>query len=143
MRLTVLEFRNRFTQAEKVAIELASLDDPAAALSQRAQAAALRAYQADLLVASYVDLSRADTQAGVHALEQFGLLAPGRALQILSTGEAVPDAPPVGGFVLGQQVRVLPPFDESFPGVHAVEGFAPDAVLVAGTAFAPDYLEAV
>lgn len=83
--ITKLAFRSRFTPAEKVGIEIAQLDNPAATMPERANAAALRASQADLAVATYIDLDRADTRAGVLALEQFGLLAKGRALQILDT----------------------------------------------------------
>ena len=81
--ITRLAFRNRFTQAEKVALELAALDDPAATLAQRQQAAAVRVYLSDVAAAAHIDLGRADTRAGVQALEAAGLLAPGRALQVL------------------------------------------------------------
>ena len=84
-RITRLAFRNRFTQAEKVAIEIAQLDVPSAAMAQRAQAAALRSSQADLSVTQYVDLDRAETRGGVQMLEAAGLLAKGRALQILDS----------------------------------------------------------
>lgn len=82
-QITKLAFRNRFTTAEKVALEIAGLDNPAATMPARAQAAALRANQADLAAATFVDLSRPDTRAGVQILEAAGLLAPGRALEIL------------------------------------------------------------
>lgn len=82
-RITKLAFRNRFTMAEKVAMELAAMDDPSAALSQRQQAAALRANLADTAAATFIDLTRADTRAGVQMLEDVGLLAAGRALEIL------------------------------------------------------------
>lgn len=82
-RITRLAFRNRFTQAEKVMLELAALDDPTAPMAQRQQAAAIRVYLADVAASTFVDLARADTRAGVQALEAAGLLAPGRALQIL------------------------------------------------------------
>lgn len=82
-RITRLAFRNRFTQAEKVMMELAALDDPTAPMAQRQQAAAIRVYLADVAASTFVDLARADTRAGVQALEAAGLLAPGRALQIL------------------------------------------------------------
>ena len=82
-RITKLAFRNRFTSAEKVAIEFACLDDPAAPMPQRLQSAALRANQADLAAAAFVDLSRPDTRTGVQMLETAGLLAEGRALEIL------------------------------------------------------------
>jgi len=83
--ITKLAFRNRFTQAEKVAIEIAALDDPEAAMQQRAMSAALRASQEDVAVAQFIDLTRADTRAGVQMLETAGLLAVGRALTILDT----------------------------------------------------------
>lgn len=82
-RITKLAFRNRFTSGEKVAIEFACLDDPAAPMPQRLQSAALRAHQADLAAATFVDLSREDTRAGVQMLEAAGLLTEGRALEIL------------------------------------------------------------
>jgi len=85
VKITKLAFRNRFTQAEKVAIEIAALDDPGAPMQQRAMSAALRASQEDVAVAQFIDLTRADTRAGVQMLETAGLLAAGRALTILDT----------------------------------------------------------
>lgn len=49
----------------------------------RQQAAALRVYLADVNAAAFIDMDRDDTRAGVQALEAAGLLAAGRALQIL------------------------------------------------------------
>jgi hypothetical protein len=83
--ITRLAFRARFTAPEKVALEIASLDNAAAAMPARQQAAALRVYLADVANAAYVDLDRADTRAGVQSLEALGLLAAGRALQILDS----------------------------------------------------------
>ena len=82
-KLTNFGFRGRFTQAEKTAIELASLDDPSAAMAQRAQAADIRVYLADVASATYIDPQRVDTRSGVQALEAAGLIGAGRALQIL------------------------------------------------------------
>jgi hypothetical protein len=82
-RITKLAFRNRFMAAEKVALEIAKLDDPAAPMLNRQRAAALRASLADTQAASFIDLERPDTRAGVQVLESLGLLAAGRALQIL------------------------------------------------------------
>lgn len=82
-RITRLAFRNRFTSAEKVTLELAALDDPTAPMAQRQQAAAIRMHLADVASSSFVDLSLPDTRAGVQQLEAWGLLAAGRALQIL------------------------------------------------------------
>lgn len=81
--ITRLSFRNRFSPAEKVAIEIAALDNPTAPMAQRTQAAALRASQADLSVTTMVDLDRAETRAGVQMLEAAGLLAKGRSAEIL------------------------------------------------------------
>ena len=83
-RITRLAFRNRFTQAEQVALELAALDNPAASTAQRQQAAALRSYLKDLDAATFVDLERPDTVAGVQSLGAAGLLAEGRAAVILT-----------------------------------------------------------
>jgi hypothetical protein len=83
-KITVLALRNRFTTAEKVAIELASLDNPAEPLQQRQLAASLRVMSADLNVATYVDLARPDTIAGIQALETYGIIGSGRASQILT-----------------------------------------------------------
>lgn len=81
--LTGLAFRNRFTRAEKIAIELAALDDPSSPMAQRQASAALRADLKDQESATYIDLDSDDTRAGVQALETAGLLAAGRALEIL------------------------------------------------------------
>ena len=83
-RITKLAFRNRFTQAEKAALEFAALDDPSAATPSRMQSAALRAYLKDVESATFIDLSRPDLIAGVQALEVMSLLAEGRAMAILS-----------------------------------------------------------
>ncbi len=82
--VTRLAFRNRFTPAEKVGLELAALDDPSAPPEQRQQAATLRAFMKDVDAATFIDLSRPDTVAGVQALEAMGLLAEGRATEILN-----------------------------------------------------------
>ena len=82
-RITRLAFRNRFTQAEKVALELAALDDPAATPAHRQQAAAIRVYLSDVNAATFIDLSSDGTRDGVEALEAGGLIGVGRALEIL------------------------------------------------------------
>ena len=82
-RITRLAFRNRFTQSEKVALELAALDDPTAPMAQRQQAAAIRVHLADVAASTFIDLAAQDTRAGVLALKAGGLLTEGRALEIL------------------------------------------------------------
>ena len=84
MRITTLAFRNRFTQGEKVAIEIASMDNPAADMPERVQAATLRAFVKDVEAATFIDLERQDTIAGVQALEAAGLIDEGRAEAILT-----------------------------------------------------------
>ena len=81
--ITRLAFRNRFTQAELVTLEIAGLDDPSAPMAQRQLAASVRVMQRQVGEATYIDLDRADTRAGVQQLEAAGLLAAGRALAIL------------------------------------------------------------
>ena len=84
-KITKLAFRNRFTQAEKTAIEFASNDDTSASTPSRLQAAALRAYLKDIDSATFIDLTRQDLIDGVQALETMTLIAAGRANQILTT----------------------------------------------------------
>ncbi len=81
--LTKLAFRNRFTAAEKVAIEIACLDDPTAPMAQRQQAAMLRSSQADQRDATYINPKLPETRNGVLMLETAGVLGAGRALVIL------------------------------------------------------------
>ena len=83
-KITKLAFRNRFTQAEKTAMEFASIDNPSADTAARLQAAALRAYLKDVDSATFIDLSRQDLIDGIQALETMSLIASGRANQILS-----------------------------------------------------------
>lgn len=85
VKITKLAFRNRFKPEEKVALELASKDDPSLTLDQRKPSAMIRVYLDDVNSASFIDLNRKDTRKGVFILEQFGLIAKGRALQILDT----------------------------------------------------------
>jgi hypothetical protein len=76
--ITKLAFRSRFTPTEKAALE-------AAAAQNNALGYGLRASMADQRDALYIDLKRADTIAGVQALEAATLLQPGRAATILET----------------------------------------------------------
>lgn len=89
-RITRLAFRQRFTSAEQIAIELASIDNPSGTIEQRQQQAALRVYLKNVDAAQYIDLAAADVAAGVQQLEAIGLIAAGRAEQIL--GAAVQEA---------------------------------------------------
>ena len=126
MSLTVLEFRSRFTMAEKVRMEMASLDNPSAPMEQRLQAAGLRVYLADLAaVKDEVDETDPRNVAGVQALEAAGLLdAPGRADIILAPAGA--PSPEAATFTL--------PADMVVPGTSV-------AVVTAGTYSAHDLVE--
>lgn len=92
-KITKLAFRLRFTNEEKIAIEFASLDDPSATQQARILAATLRTYQKDVETATYIDLSRQDTRAGVQSLETYGLIGAGRASIILDTPVAFNELP--------------------------------------------------
>ena len=75
-RITQLAFLVRFHADESVAIDLASQ-------GATVQAATLRNYTDKMNAAQWIDMARPDTRAGVQALEAAGLLAAGRALEIL------------------------------------------------------------
>ena len=83
--ITRFAFRSRFTSSEKVAVEMACLDNPSGTQEQRQQSAMLRSMQKDVEAATYIDLKNQDTRNGVQAMETAGLLTAGRATQILDT----------------------------------------------------------
>jgi len=76
-RITRLAFLNRFTDAEAVAIDLASQ-------GATVQAAYMRRYMQRVNAASFIDLADPQTRNGVIALEDADLLADGRADEILN-----------------------------------------------------------
>jgi hypothetical protein len=71
-RVTKLAFLNRFSQPERLAIRTAAK-----------ASVAIEDYMAMVTEAKWIDLNRTDARTGVLALESLGLLAIGRALQIL------------------------------------------------------------
>lgn len=81
--ITNLAFDLRFTTEERVAIEMASLDDPAAPLAQRQQAAEVRVSLQRANKAGFTDLDDPVTRTGVEQFELVGLIAPGRSAAIL------------------------------------------------------------
>lgn len=93
VRITQFAFRSRFTQAEKIVIELASLDVPDGSMASRQAAAQMRVWLADIAAAQFIDLNYALTRDGVQALESYGLIAAGRALEILDTGPTADEVP--------------------------------------------------
>jgi len=78
LRITNLAFVDRFTDAEAIGIDLASI-------GATVGAAQIRRYLDKVSKATYIDLAREDTQSGVRALEVAGLLGAGRADAILLT----------------------------------------------------------
>jgi hypothetical protein len=110
--LTKFQFRSRFTPEEKVAIEIASLDVPTAPMEQRIMAASLRTAMTDLHVSGEVDVTLAATIQGVQMLEQFGLIGPGRANQIL--------APVAGDSDASFEQIILEPDHLAYDEKHAV-----------------------
>lgn len=69
-------FLSRFTDAEAIDIDLASI-------GATREAAAVRRYLSKVNAAQHIDLADNETRDGVQALEAAGLLQPGRALAIL------------------------------------------------------------
>ncbi len=74
--ITRLAFISRFTDEEAVTLDLASI-------GATVQAASLRRYLNKVNAATFIDLDRPDTRAGVQALEASGVIAAGRAAVIL------------------------------------------------------------
>lgn len=133
MIFSILEFRTRFTQEEKRAIYTAAVDN-----------IDIRIWLDDLMAiteAEGVDTTDERTVAGVQGLEALGLIAKGRALEIL--GAEGPAALPVGGFSLGQAIKILPPFTKTFPEIYKITGFGVGCIeILSGPQFDPSFVEA-
>lgn len=71
-------FLSRFTDPEAVQIDLASI-------GATVEAAQVRRYLSKVNAAQHIDLNDPETREGVNALEAVGLIAPGRALEILDS----------------------------------------------------------
>jgi hypothetical protein len=72
-KITKLALRNRFTREEKVILENAL-----------AVSAEMKAWYRDYDAATFIDLARTDTIEGIGYLEYAGLIASGRANEILN-----------------------------------------------------------
>lgn len=81
--LSTLGLDNRFTALERAQIDLASIDNPTDTQEKRMEAAMIRVWLQRAAKATFIDTNRPDTREGVLGLEQMGLLAEGRALEIL------------------------------------------------------------
>ena len=84
--ITRLAFLRRFTDAEAVAIDLASIGNTV-------QSAMLRRAQAKISAAEEIQLDNTETRDGVLALETAGLLATGRAAEILDAKVLATEVP--------------------------------------------------
>ncbi len=76
-KITQLAFISRFTDAEAIALDLASI-------GATVESASIRRYLNKINAATFIDLEREDTIAGVNQLEAVGLIGPGRAEVILT-----------------------------------------------------------
>lgn len=85
--ITKLALRNRFTLAEMTAI-----------LSAAQINYTLQAIQGNQAVATFIDLSRSDTQAGVMYLVSLGLITAARANTILTTPPVASEMPLPGSY---------------------------------------------
>lgn len=77
-------FLSRFTNAEYVDIDLASIDDPQGTEQERIQAATLRLFLTKVNSARFIDLDDDETIQGINTLVQFDLLTSVRAYEILN-----------------------------------------------------------
>jgi len=82
--LTKYEFRKRFTAAERYAIDAFNASFESNGALTEEQKAAIRTSQEDYKAAQAVALSDAATIAGVQMYESIGLIAAGRAAEILT-----------------------------------------------------------
>ena len=69
---------------EKILIDLTSIDNPTASIEQRQLSAFLRVILTDLSQVTYVDLADVRLHDMLNALTQYGLLASGRADEIIN-----------------------------------------------------------
>ena len=76
-KITQLAFISRFTDAEAIALDLASM-------GATVEAASIRRYMQKVNSATFIDLEREDTIVGVNQLEAVGLIGAGRANVILT-----------------------------------------------------------
>jgi len=82
--LTKYQFRQLFTYPERIAIDAFNLSFESNAQLTAEQKAAIRTNLADFAASSAVHLSNPQTMAGVQMYEALGLIAPGRAAEIIN-----------------------------------------------------------
>ena len=76
-QITRLAFLSRFTDAEAIAIDLASM-------GATVEAATFRRYLSKVNAASFIDLNSQDTINGINTLAAVGMLTEERATEILT-----------------------------------------------------------
>lgn len=82
--LTKLEFRQRFTPAERAAIDEFNANYAASELLTAEQKATMRVMLEDYRAAQNILLTDSGTIRGVQMYEALGLIAPGRAAEVLA-----------------------------------------------------------
>jgi len=97
-------------------LNLFSVNETATILAAGDSSPAIRVYLFKLEQAQEIDLCDQTTIDGVNALEVAGVLAVGRANQILNGAVTVTEGLPAGKY------RVLTPFNESFPLEYSIVG---------------------
>jgi hypothetical protein len=88
-------FWRRATLPEKLALEMASLDNPQATMEQRMFAATIRVWRMEEANMKAFDLADEETRKGIQNLEAFAILSPGRAAELLDS-PIQPDEEPNG-----------------------------------------------
>lgn len=83
-RISTFAFLGRYTDAEAIAIDIASIDDPTATQADREGSAMLRRMNKQIDAASFIDLTDERTIGGVNMLVAFGLLTADRGVEILT-----------------------------------------------------------
>lgn len=78
-------FWDRFSNGELVDYDVAMQHDPAASSGAKKDAARLRVFRREIGETGYCDLTRSRVRSFVQGLETAGILAAGRALEILDT----------------------------------------------------------
>lgn len=116
MRLTKQEFIDRFTPEEVEGLMAAEMASPAV----KAWLFRFNSVTPDPDGTS-IETTDSRTVAGVVALEHGGLIAAGRADEIL--GILLNYA----GFSVGEAIRLLPPWDIAYPATYVITGFTPES----------------
>ena len=130
MELTKQQFIDRFTDAEFLGVLAAAKTDV------QVEGWLFRFNNAD----NPIDTTDPRRNAGLGLFVSKNLLTQARADEILGSVSSW------GNWYVGQLVRVLAPFDTTYPDTYTlivVDPAAPALTITGGAQFAPQYLEAV